>query len=80
MLVQPLSRASKVNSHRPFNMVMSQTTNDLQRLVLEQFTFMNFYDFTNIYYRYTTRDSGFYRTNLEVGRVKLIGLRYSIYI
>lgn len=69
MLVQPLSRASKFNSHRPFNMVVSQTTNDLQRLVLEQFSLMRFYDFTNIYYRHTTRESGFYRTNLEVGRV-----------
>lgn len=69
MLVQSLSRASKFNSHRPFNMVKSQTTNDLQRLVLEQFSFMRFYEFTNLYYRYTTRESGFHRTNLEVGCV-----------
>jgi len=64
-LVQPLARPSKISTLRPFNLLTSWLSSDLEKIVIEQLSWMQFSDFSNIYYRHSSRYSGFSRTNLE---------------
>ncbi|XP_054280083.1 vitellogenin-1-like isoform X1 [Macrosteles quadrilineatus] len=64
-LVVSLARPSKISANRPFNMMTSSMSSDLQKLVIQQISWMQFSDFSNLYYRHSSRYSGFSRTNME---------------
>ncbi|XP_046683357.1 vitellogenin-2-like isoform X2 [Homalodisca vitripennis] len=65
LLVLPLTKPIKVKAHEPYNLMTSWFTSDMEKQILEQLSWMRFYNFSNLYYRHSSRSSGFFRTNME---------------
>uniref|UniRef100_A0A1B6KR29 Vitellogenin domain-containing protein n=1 Tax=Graphocephala atropunctata TaxID=36148 RepID=A0A1B6KR29_9HEMI len=64
-LVQSLAKPVKVQPYQPYNLMASWLSNNMEKQILEQLSWMEVYDFSNLYYRHTSRFSGFSRTNIE---------------
>lgn len=65
-LVLPLTKPGKIGPYMPYSSLSSWHTKDFERVVLEQLSWLQFHDFSNLYYRHSSRSCGFSRTNIEV--------------